>query len=89
MNDDFAKGETRKDLVRKLETSAKDLKYVVIALGGAAGPENYKISKDADVTVLLYNHHKVVANFAFAKDRIKDKDVNAIMAVVHKMVGAK
>ncbi len=89
LNDDFAKAETRKDLVRKWETSAKDLKHVVVAVDGAAGPENYKISRDADVTVLLYNQHKVVANFAFAKDKIRDKDVSAIMAAVNKMVGAK
>jgi hypothetical protein len=89
LNDDFAKAETRKDLVRKWETSAKDLKHVVIAVDGQAGPKEYKIDKDADVTVVLYNQHKVVANFAFAKDKLTDKDVTAIMAAVNKMIEAK
>ena len=89
LNDDFDKEQTRKDLLQKLEASSKDLKHVVIAVDGAAGPENYKIRKDADVTVVVYNKHKVLANFAFARDQFSDKDVNAIMAAVRKMVEAK
>ena len=89
LNDDFPKEQTRPDLLRKLEASAKDLKHVVIAVDGAAGPENYKISQDADVTVLVYNKHKVLTNFAFAKDQLTEKDVSTIMAAVRKMVGAK
>jgi hypothetical protein len=89
LNDDFANEQTRKELVRKLESSAKDLKHVLVALDGAAGPEKYKINKDVDVTVLLYNRHKVVANFAYAKDKLTDKDVITIMAAVKKTVGAK
>jgi hypothetical protein len=89
LNDDFAKEESRKDLLRKLATASKDLRHVVIAVDSAAGPDQYKISKDADVTVLVYNKHRVVGNFAFAKDKLTDKDVTAIMAAVNKMVGAK
>jgi hypothetical protein len=89
LNDDFTKAETRKDVVTKWESSAKDLKHVVIAVDGQAGPKEYKIDKDADVTVVLYNQHKVVANFASAKDKLTDKEVTAIMAAVSKMIGAK
>jgi hypothetical protein len=89
LNEDFSKEQTRKDLVQKLEASAKDLKHVMIAVNGTDGPDNYKIGKDAEVTVLVYYQHKVLANFAFAKDRFTDKHMNAIMAAVKKMVGAK
>jgi hypothetical protein len=89
LNDDFAKEQTRNDLVRKLETSAKDLKHVVIAVDGAAGPDKYKISKDANVTVLLYSKHKVLSNFASAKDQFTDKEVSVIMSAVNKMIGGK
>jgi hypothetical protein len=89
LSDNFANEQTRKDLLQKLEASAKDLKHVLIAVDGAAGPDNYKISKDAEVTVLLYEKHKVLANFAFAKDKFTDNDVSTIMAAVKKMVGAK
>ena len=32
--------------------------------------------KDADVTVVLYNQHKVKANYAFKKGELKDKDID-------------
>jgi hypothetical protein len=89
LNDDFAMEQARKDLVRKWEGLTKDLKHVLVAVDGPAGPEAYKINKDADVTILLYNRHKVLANFAFARDKFTDKDVNAIMAAVKKMIGTK
>jgi hypothetical protein len=89
LNDDFTKGETRKDLVRKVGASIKDLKHVVVAVDGPAGPDNYKINKDAEVTIVLYNKHRVVNSFAFAKDKLTEKDVTAIMADVQKMIGAK
>jgi hypothetical protein len=89
LSEDFAKGETRKDLVQKWEASTKDLKHVLVAVDGPDGPQNYKLSKNADVTILLYNKHKVVANFAFAKDKLTDKDVSAILAAVKGMIGVK
>ena len=54
---------------------------------GLCGPEKYKINKDTDVTVLLYNRHKVVANFVYAKDKFTDNDVSVIMAAVKKIHG--
>ena len=89
LSEDFAKEGARKELIRKLESMAKDLKQVPIAVDGATGPESYKINKDADVTVMLYDRHRVVANFAFAKDKLTEKDVAAIMGAVTKMVAAK
>jgi hypothetical protein len=89
LNEDFTKAETRKEVVRKLESASRELKHVLVAVDGAAGPESYRINKDADVTVLLYNQQKVVANFAYPKNRFTDKDVAAIMAGVNKMVKAK
>jgi hypothetical protein len=89
LHDDFAKPQTRVDLVRKWQAAAKDSKHVVVAVDAQAGPKEYKIDKDAEVTVLLYNRHKVVANVAFAKDKLLDKDVTAILSAVDKMIGVK
>jgi hypothetical protein len=89
LNDDFAKEDTRKEFLRKLDSRVKDLKHVVAAVDGAAGPDKYNINKEVDVTVLLYNKHKVAGCFAFAKEKLTEKDVTAIMAAVKKMVGAK
>src|SRR5260370_35373579 len=53
----------------KLQQLAKkeDLKKIVLSIDNPAGPEKYKIAKDAEVTVVLYNEHKVMANHAFRK----------------------
>jgi hypothetical protein len=52
--------ETVKQMVEKA-----GVKNVCLAVDGPKGPESYKISKDADVTVILYKKHKVLANHAF------------------------
>ncbi len=53
---------------------------------GVAGPEPYKINKDADVTVILYTGGKVVSNFAFKAGELKEKDVKAIVAELPKIL---
>lgn len=65
----------------KLKQLAKDkvLKQVVLSIDNPAGPEGYKVSKDADVTVVLYVDRTVKANYAFKKGELKDKDVSTIV----------
>jgi hypothetical protein len=89
LSDDFANQNSRKDLIAKWESSVKDLKHILVAADGPDGPPEYKINKDAEVTVVLYQQHKVVANFGFGKDQLSDKDASAIMMAVNKMIGAK
>jgi hypothetical protein len=92
LSDDLAQEESRKSLVLKIEGLTKDplaLKAVALAADRADGPENYKLNKEADVTVVVYHHLQVVANFAYAKDKMIEKDVDAIMAEVDKMVPPK
>jgi hypothetical protein len=89
LSDDFAKEGARKELLRRLESVAKDFKQIPVAVDGAMGPENYKISKDADVTVVLYDKHRVVDSFAFAKGKLTEKDATAILGAVTKMVATK
>jgi hypothetical protein len=52
----------------------------------AAGPQAYKVAKDADVTVVLYTDHKVKANYVFAKGELKDKDIDRIVAGLSKIL---
>ena len=54
---------------------------------GIAGPPNYKIAKDADVTVLLWESQKVKVNHAFRKDGLDKKSVAAIVADTGKILG--
>jgi hypothetical protein len=91
LNEAVAKEEPRAELVKRLQdlASGLGLKHVTLALDGAAGPKGYQIPKEADVTVLLYVKHKVVANHAFEKDGLTEKDVQAIGAEVEKLLSAK
>ncbi|MFM9960088.1 MAG: hypothetical protein ACKV2Q_02565 [Planctomycetaceae bacterium] len=60
----------------KLQTLAEKagIKNVPLTIfDGVAGPPNYKIAKDAEVTVLHWIGKKTVVNHAFAKGKL-DKD---------------
>src|SRR5262245_60411402 len=43
------------------------IKKLIVSVDNPTGPPAYKIAKDADVTVVLYNNRKVEANHAFRK----------------------
>ena len=72
----------------KLKGLAKtqNLKSFVLAIDNPTGPEPYKIAKDADVTVVLYNKSKVIANYSFKKGELKSADVEKIVSDVSKIV---
>lgn len=55
-----------KETVKELAEKA-GVKNVSLAVDSPKGPAAYKIAKEADVTVLLYNQRKIVANHAFEK----------------------
>lgn len=64
----------------------EQLKEFVLAIDNPAGPEPYKIAKDADVTVVLYNKSKVIGNYTFKKGELNDKAIDQIMADVPKIL---
>lgn len=74
-------GKQLKELAEK-----ENLKDFVLAIDNPAGPEPYKIAKGADVTVVLYNKSKVIANYVFKKGELDDKAIDKIMAEVPKIV---
>lgn len=59
---------------------------VVVPVEFENGPGNYGISADADVTVLIANKSKVVANHALAAGELNEAAIKAIMADVQKLV---
>ena len=75
-------------LPAKLKDIAKSqkLKSFVLAIDNETGPKAYNIAKDADVTVVLYNKSKVIANYSFKKGELKSGDVDKIVADVTKIV---
>src|SRR4051812_40320866 len=69
----------------KLAAEQKITKHV-LAIDNPAGPEKYKIAKDADVTVILYSEFKVAANHSFRKGDLNDAAIKTVVADVSKIV---
>ena len=65
---------------------SKSLKAFTLAIDNPTGPEPYKIAKDADITVVLYNKSKVIHNYTFKKGQLKSSDVEKIVSDVSKIV---
>jgi hypothetical protein len=74
--------------LKKFSDDAK-LKNVTLAVDNPAGPEKYNVSKDADLTVVLYTDRVVKVNKSFEKGKITDKDIEAIVGDVSKILPAK
>jgi hypothetical protein len=73
--------QTLKDMAGK-----QDLKKLILAIDTPAGPQDYNISKDADVTVLLYNDFTVRANHAFKTGELNQQAIDTILADVSKII---
>ena len=85
LSDDTDKMEKKlKDLAEK-----EGLKKVVFAIESESGPPNYKLAKDAEVTVLLYETKKVKRNFAFEKGKLTDKEADAVVGAVKDILPEK
>src|SRR6266852_7092372 len=84
MSDDEGLEAKVKDLVDK-----EKLEKIVLTIDNAQGPPRYKIAKEADVTVVLYDKQNVKVNYAFKKGKLKDKDVEKIVADLSKILPDK
>jgi hypothetical protein len=79
----------------KLEGELKELakkeklQQCVLSIDNLAGPEGYKVAKDADVTVVLYSKGIVRANHAFKKGELKDKAIDTVGSDVAKILPSK
>lgn len=75
----------------KLEDKLKEfaakqgLKNIVLSIDTPTGPAKYKISKDADVTVLLYTERSTKVNHAFKKGELDDSAIKTIVSEVSKI----
>src|SRR5262249_27140719 len=80
-----------KDLEEKLKTLAEkeSLKNTVLTIDNPAGPKGMKISKDADVTVVVYLKKEAKANFAFKKGELNSAKIDQIIAEFDKVAAEK
>lgn len=78
----------KEGLEPKLKKLADDsgLKHTVLSIDNPASPEGYKVSKDADVTVVLYVERTVKSNYAFGKGGLNEKAVETIVADLPKIL---
>lgn len=64
------------------------LKHIPLTLmESPAGPPAYKIAENADVTVMLWKGTNVKVNHAFAQGQFTEKDAQAIMNDLPKILG--
>jgi len=88
LNDDENFDKKLKDLAGK-----EELKKIALAIDNPAGPQAYKIAKDADVTVVLYvgsySKGAVKANYVFKKGEMKDKDIDRVVGDLVKILPDK
>jgi hypothetical protein len=75
-SDESSLKEAAKKIVDK--SGAENI-AVVIPKDQPNGPENYKISPEAETTVLIYVKGKVVANHSFAPGALDDKAITKIV----------
>ena len=72
-----------KETVAAMQKDA-GVKNVSLAVDGPKGPEAYKVSKDADVTVIIYHKKKVLANHAF--DKFDTEGVEKVAGSISKIL---
>ncbi len=77
MNDDEKAEDNIKSMAKK-----QGLEKIVLTLDNPSGPQAYRIAKDADVTVVLYDKRNVKANFAFRKGQLNEAAVEKVIAAV-------
>jgi hypothetical protein len=80
LNDDEGLSKKLKELADK-----EKLSTLRLAIDNPAGPKNYKVAKDADVTVVLYNKGQVQANHAFRKGDLNAQAVEKVIVDVKKL----
>jgi hypothetical protein len=78
-------------LEKKLKdlASKQKLQHTVLTIDNPAGPRGYNISKEADVTVVLYRDKTVKVNRAFKKGELKETEVDKLVAEVAKILPEK
>ena len=82
LSDDPAANEAKlKELAKK-----EGIKIPLTTFENAAGPEDYKISKDAEVTVLEWVESKVKVNHSFAAGKLDDEGIKAVVSDTAKIL---
>lgn len=72
---------------RLAETSKQlGLKRTILCTFDPAGPEGFRVSRDADLTVVLYREHEVKANHALRKGELTAATTEKILSDLPKIL---
>ena len=71
--------------LKKLAKKTK-VKIPFTVFDGKTGPKNYKIAKDADVTVLMWRGKSVKANHAFKKGELNKEEIAKVAKSTEKIL---
>jgi hypothetical protein len=74
-----------KDLAKVAE-EAKIENVPLTVFDGNAGPDSYKIAKDAGVTVLMWNKSRVEVNYSFEPGKLTKDDVKKVVEDTSKIL---
>lgn len=77
--------KARADLVKRLAGRTEKLKMLTVGCFPAEGPKGYNIYANVEALVLVYEKHKVLANFAFAEGQMTGAEVDRIIARVEEL----
>jgi hypothetical protein len=73
-----------------IELAQKEkIERTILGLMESAGPPEYKVAKEADITVVLYTGAKVKANYAFKKGKLTADDITRIVGDLSKILPEK
>ncbi|MCS7045289.1 MAG: hypothetical protein NZO58_02925 [Gemmataceae bacterium] len=76
----------RNALLERLRKLAEPLTNVLIAAYGSDGPKGYDLNPKAEVTVVLYQRLRVLANWAFEDGALTSADNDAILKQIETVL---
>jgi hypothetical protein len=82
----FLSSDKKLDEQLKALAAKEKIQKTILSIDEPAGPKRYNIATDADVTVVLYLEHTVMANHAFRKGQLNDKGIDQIVSNVAKIL---
>ena len=65
------------------------LKHVVICKDGSAGPERYRVAKEADLTAVIYSGNRVKANIPLRKGELNECSAREITEALSQVLPKK
>ena len=78
--------DTAESGLKKVATEQKIQHTPLTVFDGKAGPRGYKVAKDADVTIMMWNESKVAAAHGFKKDKFNKDAISKVVKATKKIL---